>query len=86
MRSNKPLLVATFLGAWICITYFLWARQATIDLLDDDYKRVYRRINQLEADVQREAQTNRELVQRLLAVVQGIDKVSTTAPICSVCY
>lgn len=82
MRSNKPFLVATFLVAWICITYFLWARQATIDLLDDDYKMVYRRLNQLEADVQREDQNNRLLVQRLLVVVQNIDKVCMAFYIC----
>lgn len=76
MRSQKPILIATFLSAWICITYFLWARQSSIDLLDDNYKHVFRKLGQLEADVLRETQTNRELVQRLLAVVQGIDKVT----------
>lgn len=76
MRSQKPLLVATFLLAWICITYFLWARQATIEFADDDYQKdLYRKLNQMEADVRREAQTTRELVQRLLAVVKGIDRV-----------
>lgn len=75
MRSNKPILIATVFFAWICITYFLWSRQTSIDQLDNGYKDVYRQLDRLEADVQRELHTNRETLQRLLAVVQGLEKV-----------
>lgn len=76
MRSNKPILIGAFFFAWICITYWLWARQASIDQLDDNYKNVYRQLDQLEADVQHELQEHRDTVQRLLAVVTGLDKVT----------